>query len=145
MQEFIAFDAAPHKNKGALAATEVNKTHYIKTPGVGTGTLQPGQGTSTPAAMAYKRWLDDASRNVLKIDEVFPWARRARHPHRQRLAVLSPGKRDRPIPPAREESHAVEDAKDRDPDGRRPMVVSKVFPAGPSILRVHMPIPRIRN
>ena len=30
MQEFIAFDAARGKNKGALTANEVNKTHYVK-------------------------------------------------------------------------------------------------------------------
>ena len=51
-----------------------NKTQYIKTPRVGEGTLAPGEGTSTPAAMAYKRWLNDNNRNNLVVEHVSPWA-----------------------------------------------------------------------
>lgn len=149
MQEFIAFDAARGKNKGALSANEVNKTHYIKTPGVGKGLggapLRPGEGTSTPAAMAYRRWLKDENRNVLKIEEVSPWAcvlgirtgndwqfylqenATVRYHQLVKKHVLSKQRKT--------ETHVI----------ARPMVVSKVFPAGPSIHRVHMPIPRIQT
>jgi hypothetical protein len=147
MQEFIAFDAARGKNKGALAANEVNKTHYIKTPGVGKGLakapLRPGEGTSTPAAMAYRRWLKDENRNVLKIEQISPWAcvlgvrtgdnwqfylqENATVQYHQLVKKHMLSKQ------RKTETHLV----------ARPMVVSKVFPAGPSIHRVHMPIPRI--
>lgn len=145
MQEFIAFDAARHKNKGALSATEVNKTHYIKTPGVGPGDLHPGQGTSTPAAMAYRRWLKDHNQNVLKIEQVYPWACvlgiRTGNDWQFYLQEDATVQYHQLV-----KKHML--SKSRKTETQmvaRPMVVSKVFPAGPSIHRVHMPIPRIVN
>lgn len=76
VQEFVAFDAARGKNKGALAAQEVNKSHYIKTPGVGDGTrpLKPGEGMSTALAMQYKAFLENANKSWLRVEQVSPWA-----------------------------------------------------------------------
>jgi hypothetical protein len=71
--EFMAFDAGRGKNKGALDPNDVNKTHYIKTPGVGDGPLKPGEGTSTLQAQQYKAFLENANRKSLRIESVNPW------------------------------------------------------------------------
>lgn len=141
--EFVAYDATRGKNKGALAAQEVNKTQYIKTPGVGDGPLKPGEGKSTVNAQAYKSWLENADKNVLRIESVNPWA-----------CVMGVRRGNDWTFYLQENATVIYHqlfkknflSKTKASETRyvaRPMVVSEVFPNGRAIHRVTAPIPRI--
>ena len=145
MAEFIAFDARRGKNKGALDPNEINKTHYIKTPGVGDGALQPGEGTTTLQAQQYKAFLENANKKSLRIERVEPWAcvmgiRDARTHNWQfylqenatviyhqliKSGLLSKTKTS--------ETRYV----------ARPMTVKAAFPTGPAIYTAFAPIPKV--
>jgi|GEM_PF-1583975 len=53
--------------KGKIV-TEVNKMDYIKNPNA-----QGDGGPTTQHALDYKRFLESAHKNVLKVESVFPW------------------------------------------------------------------------
>lgn len=144
MTEFIAQDAARGKNKGALFAQDVNKTRYVKTPGVGGGTLAVGQGTSTPAAMAYKQWLEDNSRNDLKVEQVNPWACVMGIRTGNDWAFFLQQNATVVYHQLYKKHWYSKKAKTETRYVARPLIFSQVFPVGRCLHRVQAEIPRIQ-
>jgi hypothetical protein len=143
MQRFIAADTARGKNKGALFAQDVNKTQYVKTPGVGTGTLAPGEGTSTHAAMAFQHWLEADNRDNLVLEEVNPWAcvmgirdgaDWAFYLQQNATVIYHQFYKKNLFSKKRPKQRTV----------ARPLILSQVFPQGPCQHLVWYQIPRIR-
>lgn len=58
-------DTYKHTGKGKVLA-EVNKTHYIKTPGV-------AGGSTTERALEYENWLKSKNSSKLTVTMVNPW------------------------------------------------------------------------
>lgn len=63
------------KDANAPLLGEVNKTHYIQTPGVTIPPPYPGAATSTTTATAkaYKDWLENKLSKSITLKDVMPW------------------------------------------------------------------------
>lgn len=143
--EFVAFDAARGKNKGALDPNEVNKTQYIKTPAVGEGPLKPGEGHTTVQAQQYKAFLENANQKSLRIERVSPWAcvMGVRHAvthnwqfYLQENATVIYHQLYKSGPFSKTKSTETRYVA-------RPMTVKEAFPNGPAIYTAFAQIPKI--
>lgn len=142
LADFVQKDQARGKNKGVVSASQIDKRQYIKTPGVGPPNLGAGEGTSTMRAMAYRKWLEDTTKDVLRIEDVSPWA-----------CVMGIRTGDDWEFYIQENATVIYHQLKKEKKGMaratetryvaRPMTIYKVFPGGTCIHRVNSPVPRI--
>ena len=115
---------------------EVNKTHYIASPGVNMAAAYPGAPTvTTVQAKAYKTWLDNKLSKSITLRDVMPWGcvmgiRTGQHWkfYLQENSTVSWRK-------------IMKDGTVQDRYFGRPMIIRQVFPGGGAVAEMKCKVP----